>query len=100
MEGVERDARGGGEVRYHLVFGCLETVVPHGVEGALGDLDRLLAQRRRQMDRELVAPEAVELPVKASHEIAQHAADPDDQVIAGAVAEVVVDVLEVVDVEE
>ena len=100
VERVERDADRGAQVRDDLLLARLEAVMAHGVERALRRVARLLAQRIRQMDGELVAAQPVELAAARAHHVAQHAADADDQLVAGAVAEVVVDVLEVVDVDE
>jgi len=100
VEGVERDARGRRQVRDHLVVRGLEAVVPHRVERLFGDLDRVLAQGRGQVDRELVAAEPEQLGRQAARDVAQHAPDPDDQLVAGAVPEMVVHVLEVIDVEK
>ena len=74
-----------------------------GREQPLGDLDRLLARglvgQVFAEDRELVAAEAGDGVAGPDHRL-ELARDRDQQLVAGVVAEAVVDVLEAVEVEE
>ena len=70
----------------------------HRVEHRGGDAVGLLGRRLGQQDRELVAAEAGE-HVGLAQAAAQRVGDAHDQLVAGGVAERVVDRLEVVEVE-
>ena len=74
--------------------------MPNDLQHALGDRDRvLLVGDVLAQDRELVAAEAGDGLVPAQR-VAQALGDRDDQLVAGRVAEAVVDDLEAVEVEE
>ena len=93
---ADRDA----DARLHVerLAGDLERLA-HGGEHALGDLDRLRALADAlEQDPELVAAEAGR-GVAGAQAAAQALGDLDEQLVAGGVAERVVDRLEVVEVE-
>ncbi len=52
------------------------------------------------MQREFVAAQPENLRVLVFYYVLEQAADADDQLVAGTVAEVVVDVFEVIDIQE
>ncbi len=69
-------------------------------EDVLGGAGGVAAQGFGQIHRVLVAAQAEHVAVELLDGFLEHPAHPDDELIALAVAEVVVDVLEVVDVHE
>ena len=84
MERVEGDADRGAQVRNRPLLAGLEAVAADCVERKLRGLDRVLAQFVRQVDRELVAAETVEVAVEFVHQRAQHATDADQELVADA----------------
>ena len=101
---VARSRQRDPDARPHEHLGAAhDSRADHGGEEALGDLDREIASGiRRQVlaqDRELVAAEPGDRVARSDHAL-ELPRDLDEQLVAGVVAQTVVDVLEPVEIEE
>ena len=81
-------------------FVSLEAVVADGFQRTLGNVNGVLAQRSWQQNCKFITAETEHLARDVVHHSPQCAANALDQLIAGTMAEIVIDVFEVIDVEK
>ena len=100
MEGVERHARRRSQGHDSSLGADLHRMLAQLREQHFRDVHGLRPQRGRKMNREFVATQAIHLAIMFAGDFLEGAAHGQQNVIALAVTDVVVDVFEVIEIDE